>query len=60
MASKSDQDHSNDNRSNQLNPNHAEFSGGSISYGGEGGKADLDNHSNQMNPNNAKSGGGKK
>ena len=49
------------NHSNQLNPNHPEYRGGSTSYPGTGTKADLDNHANQLNPNNPRyqgSGGG--
>lgn len=52
------------NHSNQLNPNHSEYSGGSTKYSGTGTRADLNNHANQMNPNNsryagARSGGGR-
>ena len=41
-----------DNRSNQCNPNHEEYSGHVRQYTGEGTQADLDNHANQKNPNN--------
>ena len=49
-----------DNRSNQLNPNHPEYRGGTTKYTGIGDnlKADLDNRSNQKNPNNPEYGGG--
>ena len=46
-----------DNRSNQLNPNHSEYRGGSTKYSGSGTRADLNNHANQMNPNNSRYGG---
>ena len=48
------------NYSNQLNPTHSEYRGGTTSYTGAGTTADLSNHSNQMNPNNSRSSGGKK
>ena len=52
-----------DNCSNQLNPNHPEYRGGSTNYtgtiyAGTGDKAELDNRSNQKNPNNPEYGGG--
>ena len=47
-----------DNHSNQLNPNHSEYRGGSTNYSGSGTRADLNNHANQMNPNNSRYGGG--
>ncbi|CAF1106626.1 unnamed protein product [Rotaria sp. Silwood1] len=51
----------NDNKSNQCNPNNAEYSGHQLGYTGTGDKADLDNHANQLNPNNSnyQSGGSK-
>ena len=49
-----------DNRSNQLNPNHPEYSGGFTNYTGTGDKAELDNHSNQKNPNMYAGGSGTK
>ena len=48
------------NHSNQLNPTHSEFRGGTTSYSGTGTQADLNNHANQLNPNNPEHGGGKK
>lgn len=52
------------NHSNQLNPNHSEYRGGSTNYSGSGTRADLNNHANQKNPNNsryqARGGGGRK
>ena len=58
-----------DNHANQLNPNNAEYGGGTTSYTGTGTKAksgggtpaytgtgtkaDLDNHANQLNPNHS-------
>ena len=47
-----------DNHSNQLNPNHPEYRGGTTKYTGTGTKADLDNHANQLNPNNPRYQGG--
>ncbi|GLH07860.1 Uncharacterized protein GBIM_13264 [Gryllus bimaculatus] len=42
-----------DNRTNQCNPNHSPTGPGHKSgYQGTGTKADLDNHSKQLNPNN--------
>jgi hypothetical protein len=43
----------NDNKSNQCNPNHAEYAGHQSGYSGTGNEADLNNHSNQLNPNNS-------
>eukprot|EP00287_Rhodomonas_sp_CCMP768_P014276 CAMPEP_0196756142 /NCGR_PEP_ID=MMETSP1091-20130531/100024_1 /TAXON_ID=302021 /ORGANISM="Rhodomonas sp., Strain CCMP768" /LENGTH=54 /DNA_ID=CAMNT_0042104705 /DNA_START=15 /DNA_END=179 /DNA_ORIENTATION=+ len=42
-----------DNKANQLNPNHAASGPGrSAGYHGAGSKCDLNNHANQLNPNN--------
>lgn len=44
---------SQDNRANQINPNHEPTGQGkSHGYTGTGTTSDLNNHSNQMNPNN--------
>ena len=44
----------NDNKSNQCNPNNAEYRGHQSGYTGTGDTADLNNHANQLNPNNSR------
>lgn len=44
---------SQDNRANQINPNHTASGGGKpAGYHGFGDQPDRNNHANQMNPNN--------
>uniref|UniRef100_A0A915JTA4 Uncharacterized protein n=1 Tax=Romanomermis culicivorax TaxID=13658 RepID=A0A915JTA4_ROMCU len=50
----------NDNKSNQCNPNNANYQGHNSHYSGTGTKSDLNNHSNQMNPTHGQYGGGSK
>ena len=42
----------NNNHSNQCNPNNSTYQGHSSSYSGTATRSDLNNHSNQMNSNN--------
>lgn len=43
---------SQDNKSDQCNPNNPKHEGHQPGYQGTGDKADLDNHGKQLNPNN--------